>query len=90
MTTKGKGLEKLDFEEAIEQLEKTVDQLESGELSLEESIKAFEKGIELSKFCRNKLEKAENRVKQLLEKSDGRIHLELFEETGDDKNEQTA
>ncbi len=87
MTAKGKTSEKLNFEEALERLENTVNQLESGELSLEESIKAFEKGIELSKLCRKKLEKAEDRVKKLLEKSDGGFDLELFEEDGDVKNE---
>ncbi len=87
MTSKGKSPEKLNFEEALERLEKTVDQLESGELSLEESIKAFEDGIELSKLCRNKLEKAEDRVKKLLEKSDGGFDLELFEEDGEAENE---
>lgn len=90
MTAKGKALEKLNFEDAIERLEKTVDQLESGELSLEESIKAFERGIELSKLCRKKLEKAEERVKKLMEKSDGAFDLELFEHDGEDTDEQTA
>jgi exodeoxyribonuclease VII small subunit len=87
MTAKGKALEKLNFEDAMERLEKTVDQLESGELSLEESIKAFERGIELSKLCRKKLEKAEERVKKLLEKSDGSFDLELFEHNGEDSDE---
>jgi len=87
VAAKGKDLEKLDFEAAIELLEKTVDQLESGELSLEESIKAFEKGIELSKLCRKKLEKAEERVKKLLEKSDGSVDLRLFESDGEEDNE---
>lgn len=87
MTPKGKSLEKLKFEEAIELLEKTVEQLESGELSLEESIKAFENGIELSKLCRKKLEKAEDRVKKLLEKSEGGFDLALFEDDGDDRDE---
>ena len=87
MTPKGKALEKINFEEALEQLEKTVDQLESGELSLEKSIKAFENGIELSKLCRKKLGKAEDRVKKLLEKSDGGFDLELFEKDGETKDE---
>lgn len=87
MPPKGKAAEKLGFEEAIEQLEKIVEQLESGELSLEESIKSFEKGIELSKLCRKKLEKAEERVKKLLEKPDGGFDLELFEEDGEKENE---
>jgi len=87
---KSKASDKLSFEEALGKLEKMVDQLESGELSLEESIKSFEEGIELSKLCRKKLEKAEDRVRKLLEKSDSGIDLELFEEDGDEKNEQTS
>jgi exodeoxyribonuclease VII small subunit len=70
----------MSFEQALAQLEKLVDDLESGELSLEDSIKAFEKGIELSRLCRQKLEKAEDRVRKLLEKSGGDFDLELFEE----------
>lgn len=87
MISKGKTSDKIGFEEAIEELEKIVNQLESGELSLEESIKAFEKGIELSKLCRKKLEKAEDRVKKLLEKTDGSVDLELFEEKEESKDE---
>ncbi|MEE9555600.1 MAG: exodeoxyribonuclease VII small subunit [candidate division Zixibacteria bacterium] len=87
MTPGGKKSEKLNFEEALERLENTVDRLESGELSLEESIKAFENGIELSKLCRKKLEKAEDRVKKLLEKSDGGFDLKLFEEDAEAKDE---
>jgi exodeoxyribonuclease VII small subunit len=80
MVQKGKSAAKLDFEQALSQLEKLVDDLESGELSLEDSIKAFEKGIELSRLCRQKLEKAEDRVKKLLEKSGGDFDLALFDE----------
>jgi exodeoxyribonuclease VII small subunit len=80
MAQKSKTTSKLDFEQALSQLEKLVDDLESGELSLEDSIKAFEKGIELSKLCRQKLEKAEDRVKKLLEKSGGDFDLALFDE----------
>lgn len=80
MATKSKSAGKPDFEQALSQLEKIVDDLESGELSLEDSIKAFEKGIELSRLCRQKLQKAEDRVKKLLEKSGGDFDLELFDE----------
>ncbi len=87
MTQKDKELQKLSFEKAMEQLEKIVDDLESGELSLENSIEAFEKGIELSKICRKKLEAAENRVKKLIEKSSGDFDLELFEEGEGENND---
>ena len=87
MAQKDRKIEKLNFEEAIRGLEKIVDDLESGELSLEDSIKAFEKGIELSRLCRKKLEKAEDRVKKLLEKSGGDLDLKLFDEKGEQSDE---
>ena len=64
----------------MEQLEKIVSDLESGELTLDESIRAFEKGVELSRLCQKKLEAAEERVKKLIEKTDGEIDFELFED----------
>ncbi len=87
MAQKNRKTEKFDFEKAIQGLEKIVDGLESGELSLEDSIKAFEKGIELSRLCRKKLEKAEGRVKKLLEKSGGDFDLRLFDENEDKLDE---
>ncbi len=52
----------VDFEKVIEELEKTVEKLENGDCGLEESIKLFEKGIELSKTCRDCLENARKRI----------------------------
>ncbi len=72
--------EKLDFEKSMEELEKIVGDLESGTLTLDQSISAFERGIELSKLCQKRLEAAEERVKKLLETSNGDFDLELFEE----------
>jgi exodeoxyribonuclease VII small subunit len=74
--------QKIDFEKSMEELEKIVGDLESGSLTLDQSISAFERGIELSKLCQKKLEAAEERVKKLLEKSNGEIDMELFEEEG--------
>ncbi len=75
-----KAGKKIDFEKSMEELEKIVSDLESGTLTLDQSIGAFERGIELSKLCQKKLEAAEERVKKLLEKADGDFDLELFEE----------
>ena len=86
MTEKSKSTQKLDFEKAMTELEKIVENLESGELTLDDSIKAFEKGIELSKLCQKKLEAAEERVKKLLEKAGGDFDLELFEEKEDNND----
>lgn len=87
MPPKSKPAQKLNFEEAMEKLEKIVEDLESGNLSLEESVKSFEEGIELSRLCKKKLESAENRVKIIVEKAGGEFDLELFEESEGDINE---
>ncbi|MGF7057011.1 exodeoxyribonuclease VII small subunit [Brassicibacter mesophilus] len=54
------------FEEAIDELEMTVNQLENGDLSLDESLTKFQKGIELYKYCNELLNKAEGQVKIIL------------------------
>ncbi len=75
-----KAVHKIDFEKSMEELEKIVSDLESGTLTLDQSIEAFERGIELSRLCQKRLEASEERVKKLLEKSDGEFDLKLFEE----------
>ena len=55
-----------DFENALEQLEELVSSMEEGELSLEESLQAFEKGIKLTRECQTALKKAEQKVKVLI------------------------
>ena len=62
----------VNFEKAINDLEKIVEDLESGELSLEQSLKTFEKGIKLTRQCQGELEKAELKVKKLVEE-DGEL-----------------
>jgi exodeoxyribonuclease VII small subunit len=65
------------FEVSMQRLEEIVNQLDSGKLSLEESIKIFEEGIELSKFCSDKLNQAEKKIKTLMKKQEGGFQLEL-------------
>jgi exodeoxyribonuclease VII small subunit len=69
---------KMTFEEALNRLEKLVQNLESGETPLEESIKAFEEGKELVNFCLSLLDKAEAKIKQLEENTDGSFQLTDF------------
>lgn len=57
--------EELKFEVALQQLEAIVAKLESGELSLEESMAAFERGTKLCKQCNAKLAEAEKKIEQL-------------------------
>lgn len=59
------------FEQSIKQLEQIVVELESGELTLEQAIKKFEEGMELSKFCSQKLEETERKITLLMQNSAG-------------------
>jgi exodeoxyribonuclease VII small subunit len=58
-----------DFEKSLQHLEKIVNNMESGELGLEESLEQFEQGIKLAKTCQDTLANAEIRVEQLIEKN---------------------
>lgn len=69
---------KLTFEKALEQLEQIVQEMETGHLSLENSLKKFEEGIKLSQFCSQKLEETEQKINLLIEKPDGRIEETSF------------
>jgi len=62
-------MEEIKFEEAMSRLERIVQELEEGEKSLEDSLKLFEEGIRLSKFCSAKLEEAKRKI-EILTKTD--------------------
>ena len=57
-----------DFESAVGELESVVKALESGDLTLEASLKLYERGVELSRFCHTRLEDAERRIEILDER----------------------
>jgi exodeoxyribonuclease VII small subunit len=75
-----KDLEKKKFEEALEDLEKIVERLESGELSLEESLAAFEDGVRLVKFCNRKLTEVEKKIELLVKDKNGTLQLKPLED----------
>ena len=58
------------FESAMGQLETLVSKMESGDLSLEESLKAFEEGVNLTRFCQDQLQKAELKIQALNSKGE--------------------
>src|SRR3989338_7883798 len=68
------------FEEALKRLEKIVDDLEGGDLSLEDALEKYEEGIRLSKLCAKKLEVAKKKVEILLKSEDGSFELKPFDE----------
>jgi exodeoxyribonuclease VII small subunit len=72
--------EEISFEEALIKLEEVVSQLEQGDvLTLDESLQAFEEGIRLTRFCREKLDAAELRVQQLVEVDEDEFEMAPFE-----------
>ena len=71
-----------DFEQALAELETLVEKMEQGDLSLEESLQSFERGIQLTRNCQQALQAAEQKVQILLEK-DGGAQLEDFASSDD-------
>lgn len=72
MPTKKKSV---DFEQSLSELEALVGKMEQGELSLEESLKAFESGIQLTRDCQERLSAAEQQVQVLMEQQ-GQISVQ--------------
>jgi exodeoxyribonuclease VII small subunit len=69
----------MNFEKKLEKLEKIVNDMEQGELSLENALKSFEEGVKLSRECSKELEEAEQKVKILVGiDSDGNAQTENF------------
>jgi exodeoxyribonuclease VII small subunit len=66
------------FEKAIEKLEKIVQELESSDLPLEKAIKKFEEGVQLSKFCSEKLDETEKKITLLLKDQNGQLLEKQF------------
>lgn len=67
------------FEKALEDLENIVEKLEKGELSLNESLALFERGVKLARYLRDELEKAEKKVEILLKNEKGEIKEKPFD-----------
>ena len=66
------------FEESLGRLEEIVARLERGDLSLEDSVRLFEEGTQLSAQCRKQLEEAEGKVELLVKQRDGSMKSEPF------------
>lgn len=70
------------FESSLAELEKIVEQLENGDIPLEESLKLFESGVKLSRECRERLTEAERRIEVLMKDGSGNLNLtELSQDT---------
>ena len=67
----------LSFEQAVAELEDIVKRLEKGELTLDESINFFQRGVELTRYCNKKLDAAERSITMLIEGEDGITEKEM-------------
>ncbi len=73
--------EKQSFEDDIKRLQKIVEELSSGKLTLGDSLKKYEEGVRLAQTCSAVLNDAQRKVETLMKK-DGKFSLEAFEDTG--------
>jgi exodeoxyribonuclease VII small subunit len=72
------------FEQSLKQLERIVQELEDGDLPLEKAIKKFEEGIQLTKFCSQKLDETEKKISILLKNAQGQIVEKPFKPDNDE------
>ena len=75
------------FENAMNKLEQIVQELESSDLPLEKAIKKFEEGVQLSKFCSEKLDETEKRITILLKDQNNRVFDQPFVSGSESDNE---
>ncbi|MCM8796341.1 MAG: exodeoxyribonuclease VII small subunit [Candidatus Omnitrophica bacterium] len=68
------------FEEALKRLEKIIAELEEGNLSLDEALKKYQEGIELSRVCHGRLENAKKKIDILVKNRKGEFELKPFDE----------
>ena len=79
-----------DFEKAFQQLEQIVQRLEAEELPLDESLRLFEEGIGLSRFCHQRLEEVEKKIELILADAKGQPRTEPFPVDEDEDDEDAG
>lgn len=75
--------DEIKFEKALERLEKIVEELEEGNVSLEDSLKKYEEGVKLSAVCQQRLAQAEKKIEILTRSLDGTLKRESFDPEAD-------
>jgi exodeoxyribonuclease VII small subunit len=83
-SSKTPSAQKTRFEDALKRLEGVVEQLEDGEIALEEALKLFEEGVRLSRVCAKKLDEAEKKIEILSRDEDGKVRTRPFGDDGED------
>ena len=82
--TQLKNYEKLSYEDAVKTLETLVDSMEGDELSLDDSLENFEKGMLLVKVCEDKLNEASGKIEKIIKNFDGKSEVVAFDEKDSD------
>lgn len=82
--TKDKDGKDVKFEDCLQRLESLVQEMESGNLPLEDILKKYEEGNRLVKLCAGKLNEAEQRIEILMKEKNGSLALKSFEESNDE------
>jgi exodeoxyribonuclease VII small subunit len=85
-----KSCKDMPFEQALEELEKLVDDMEQGELPLDDMIKYFERGTMLSKLCRQKLSKLEKKIEVLVKDNGDKGEWQEFDDSSERKEATTS
>jgi len=67
------------FEEALKRFEEIVEQLEQGDVPLEETVKIFQEGLKLAKSCKDKLQRAEREIRKIVKDNNGDFQLTILE-----------
>jgi exodeoxyribonuclease VII small subunit len=80
----------IEFEQALAELEGLVERLERGDLPLDEALKAFERGVTLTRQCQASLQSAQQKVEILLRRSGGAPEVVPFEDSEDDSGSSSA
>jgi len=76
----GEAAPELPFEQALERIEEIVEKLEGGDLTLDESLKLFQEGVELSRRCQSVLDEAQRKIELLVKAAGGALRTEPLDE----------
>ncbi len=88
MSSKRSKGKEMSIEEAMAEIESIIKELENGQLPLEKAIEAFSKGMDLTEFCRKKLDEVQAKVQKIIYRSNKSWDVEPFNEGGNEGLEE--
>ncbi len=88
MNDKKKKVKEISFEDSLKKLEEIVEELEKGELSLDEALKLYEEGMEFSDKCMEKLNESKQKVEKITKEGNNKYHTEPFSVQNNEEDEK--